>query len=158
MIAELRTHRLVELGELGVVTSALSTTPRDARAHRGRRVLRSLPHAKMRTARPDRCVEWAPCTEAKSVPPSRDCTEKYSQTKGRGRERGRVSAHAFATLTAAMGVSKASACCVRSGSIICADASRCEARTDLARTVLMTLRVSRRSVTLSSSTQTQRSC
>jgi len=30
------------------------------------------------TARPDRCVEWAPCTEAKSVPPSRDCTEKYS--------------------------------------------------------------------------------
>jgi hypothetical protein len=40
------------------------------------------------TARPDRCVEWAPCTEAKSVPPSRDCTEKYSQIKGRGRERG----------------------------------------------------------------------
>jgi hypothetical protein len=110
------------------------------------------------TARPDRCVEWAPCTEAKSVPPSRDCTEKYSQIKGRGRERGRVSPHAFATLTAAMGVSKASACCVRSGSIICADASRCEARTDLARTVLMTLRVSRRSVTLSSYTQTQRSC
>ena len=28
------------------------------------------------TARPDRCVEWAPCTEAKSVPPSRDCILK----------------------------------------------------------------------------------
>ena len=98
--------------------------------------------------------------QAKSVPPSRDCTEKYSQILyGEGRERGRVSAHAFATLTAAMGISKASAYCVRSGSIICAhDASRCEARTDLARTVLMTLRVSSRSVTLSSYTQTQRSC
>ena len=35
------------------------------------------------------------------------------------------------TLTAAMGLGKASACCVRSGIIICADASRCEARTDL---------------------------
>ena len=58
-LAELCTHRHVESGELGVVTSAFSTTLRDARAHRGRRVLRSLPHAKMHTARPDRCVEWA---------------------------------------------------------------------------------------------------
>jgi len=58
-IAELCTHRHVESGELGVVTSAFSTTLRDARAHRGRRVLRSLPHAKMHTARPDRYVEWA---------------------------------------------------------------------------------------------------
>jgi len=48
LIAELRTHRLVELGELGVVTSEFSTMTRDARAHRGRRVLRSLPQSKMR--------------------------------------------------------------------------------------------------------------
>jgi hypothetical protein len=40
------------------------------------------------TARPDRCVEWAPCTEAKSVPPSRDCTEKYSPNKRKGPRKG----------------------------------------------------------------------
>ena len=48
-------HRCCCLGRLDD-TSACSMTPRDARAHQGRRVLRSLPHDKMC----DRCVE-RPC-------------------------------------------------------------------------------------------------